>query len=153
MPGNVAAAAVAASFAESGLSRDGTLVILGISEDKIVLSPLQLIVGRKSVVGFLTGSGRDIQVGTGEGGSTPTHLVMPRTRAAVERDRERERRAEELIGGCVILLLCIRGHRELFCQYIDQGCLTEFLAAERIYYTSAIGISSVFWYMPRQGRG
>lgn len=44
-----------------GLSRDGTLVILGISDDKIVLSPLQLIVGRKSVVGFLTGTGRDIQ--------------------------------------------------------------------------------------------
>lgn len=51
-----------------GLSRDGTLVILGISDDKIVLTPLQLIIGRKSIVGFLTGTGRDIQVGEGGGG-------------------------------------------------------------------------------------
>eukprot|EP00904_Undaria_pinnatifida_P009051 jgi/Undpi1/5276/HiC_scaffold_2.g00557.m1 len=44
-----------------GLSRDGTLVILGISEEKIVLTPLQLIVNRKTVQGYLTGTGRDIQ--------------------------------------------------------------------------------------------
>ncbi|CAM9519849.1 unnamed protein product, partial [Sphacelaria rigidula] len=44
-----------------GLSRHGRLVVLGASTDDIPVSPLQLIVKSRAIVGHLTGSARDSQ--------------------------------------------------------------------------------------------